>query len=54
MLIIDSYRSYMSVEFDDYYKLNNNITVSIFIHSSHLLQPLNIGIFLSLKTAYGH
>ena len=54
MLIIDGYRSHMCVEFDDYYKLNNIITINMPTHSSYLLQSLNIGIFLSLKAAYSH
>ena len=54
MLIIDDYRSHMSVKFNDYCKLNNIIIVSMFIYSSHLLQPLDIRIFSFLKTAYSH
>ena len=54
MLIIDGYRSYMSVEFDDYYKFNNIITVNMSVYLSHLLQSLDVEIFLFLKTAYGH
>ena len=54
MLIIDGHRSYMSIEFDDYCKFNNIIIISISAHSSHLLQPLDVGIFSSLKTVYGH
>ena len=44
----------MSIKFNNYYKLNNIITVSMPTHSSHLLQLLNIGIFSSLKATYGH
>ena len=44
----------MSVEFNNYYKLNNIITISMPAHLSHLLQLLDVGIFLSLKAAYGH
>ena len=44
----------MSVKFDNYYKLNNIITVSMSAHSSHLLQPLDIKIFLFLKAVYSH
>ena len=54
ILIIDDYKSHISVEFDDYCKFNNIITVSMSINSSHLLQLLDIGIFLFLKVAYGH
>ena len=54
MLIINGYRSHISVEFDDYCKLNNIIIISMSVYSSHLLQPLDIRIFSSLKTAYDH
>ena len=54
MLIINGHRSHMSVKFNNYCKLNNIIIVSMPAHLSHLLQPLNVGIFLSLKTVYGH
>ena len=54
ILIIDSYRSYISVEFDDYCKFNNIIIINIPAHSSHLLQLLDVGIFLFLKATYNH
>ena len=54
MLIIDGYRNHMSVKFDDYCKFNNIITINMPAHSSHLLQSLDVGIFLSLKATYGH
>ena len=44
----------MSVEFDDYCKLNNIIIISMSAHLSHLLQLLDVGIFSFLKAAYGH
>ena len=54
MLIINDHKSHISVKFNDYYKFNNIITVNIPVHSSHLLQSLNIRIFSSLKAAYNH
>ena len=44
----------MSVEFDDYCKLNNIIIVSMSAHLSYLLQPLDIRIFSPLKIVYGY
>jgi hypothetical protein len=41
------------VAFDLYYKENNIITLCMPPHSSHLLQPLDIGCFSPLKAAYG-
>ena len=53
MLIIDGYDSYMFVEFDDYCKFNKIVIVSMFVHSFHLLQPLDVGLYLFLKLVYG-
>ena len=44
----------MSIEFDNYCKFNNIITVSMPVYLSHLLQSLNIKIFSPLKAAYSH
>ena len=44
----------MSIEFDNYCKLNNIVIVNMPAYSSHLLQLLNIGIFLFLKAVYNH
>ena len=54
ILIIDNHRSHIFIEFDDYYKFNNIIIISMPAHLSHLLQLLDVGIFSSLKAAYGH
>ena len=54
MLIIDNYDSYTFIEFDEYCKFNNIITITMPVHSSHLLQPLNIELYSSLKVAYGY
>ena len=44
----------MSIEFDDYCKFNNIITVNMPAYSSHLLQLLDIKIFSFLKAAYNY
>jgi hypothetical protein len=53
LLILDSYKSHNSKEFKDYCRDNKIITLCMPPHSSHLLQPLNVGCFAPLKKAYG-
>lgn len=52
LLILDGHESYHSVEFELYCKENNIITLYMPPYSSYILQPLNIGCFGPLKTAY--
>ena len=54
MLIINNHESHISIKFNNYCKFNNIIIITIPAHSSYLLQPLNIGLFLFLKIAYNH
>ena len=54
MLIINGHESYISVEFNEYYKVNNIITISMPVYSSHILQLLDVGLYSPLKSAYGH
>ena len=44
----------MSTKFNNYYKLNKIVTVSMFTHSSYLLQPLDVKLYSPLKPAYNH
>ncbi|KAK6823615.1 hypothetical protein PG987_013872 [Apiospora arundinis] len=53
MLVIDGHESHVSAEFQAFCKEKNIITVSMPPHSSHLLQPLDVGCFGPLKRAYG-
>lgn len=53
LLILDGHESHHSVEFELYCKENNIITLCMPPHSSHLLQPLDVGCFGPLKQAYG-
>jgi hypothetical protein len=53
LLILDGHESHISVQFQQYCKENNIITLCMPPHSSHLLQPLDVGCFSSLKTSYG-
>ena len=53
MLIIDNYNNFIFIKFNEYCKFNNIIIINMFAHSFHLLQPLNIGLYLFLKFVYG-
>jgi len=53
LLIIDGHESHRSLEFEEICKENNIITLCMPAHSSHLLQPLDVGCFAPLKKAYG-
>ncbi|EKG09388.1 DDE superfamily endonuclease CENP-B-like protein [Macrophomina phaseolina MS6] len=52
LLIIDGHESYNSIEFQDLCEKEKIITVCMQSYSSHLLQPLDVGIFSPLKRAY--
>jgi hypothetical protein len=52
-LIIDGHESHHSTEFELHRQQNNIITLCMPPHSSHLLQPLDVGCFGPLKRAYG-
>ena len=53
MLILDGHDSHVNAEFNEYCKKNNIIPVCLPPYSSHLTQPLDIGLFSPLKRAYG-
>lgn len=53
LLVLDGHESHHSAEFEEYCKENNIITLCMPPHSSHLLQPLDIGCFSVLKRSYG-
>ena len=52
LLILDGHESHQSLEFQELYKENNIYTLCMPPHSSHLLQPLDVGCFSPLKRAY--
>jgi hypothetical protein len=54
LLILDGHKSHHSVDFELFCKENNIITLCMPPHSSHILQPLDVGCFSPLKTAYGN
>jgi hypothetical protein len=53
LLVLDGHESHHSVEFEEYCKEHNIVTLCMPAHSSHLLQPLDVGCFSPLKKAYG-
>src|SRR5450432_4849979 len=53
LLILDGYGSHGTPEFDLFAKEHSIITLCMPPHSSHLLQPLNVGCFVVLKRLYG-
>ncbi|KAF4417492.1 hypothetical protein FACUT_12155 [Fusarium acutatum] len=53
LLILDGHESHQSADFQIYCEENNIITLCMPPHSSHLLQPLDVGCFGLLKKAYG-
>jgi hypothetical protein len=53
LLILDGHESHHSADFEIYCEENKIITLCMPPHSSHLLQPLDVGCFGLLKKAYG-
>jgi hypothetical protein len=53
LLILDGHGSHDTVEFHEFCRENSIITLCMPAHSSHLLQPLDVGCFAPLKKAYG-
>lgn len=53
LLVLDGHESHHSDDFEQYCKDNNILTLCMPPHSSHLLQPLDVGCFGPLKKAYG-
>jgi hypothetical protein len=52
LLVLDGHKSHHSLEFQELCKENNIYTLCMPPHSSHLLQPLDVGCFSPLKRAY--
>src|SRR5699024_6940786 len=53
LLILDGHGSHLTPRFDEICQKNNIIPIFMPAHSSHLLQPLDIGCFSVLKRSYG-
>ena len=53
LLVLDGHESHHSTNFELYCKDHDIITLCLPPHSSHILQPLDVGCFGPLKRAYG-
>ena len=53
LLILDGHSSHLTADFDAFCKENAIICLCMPPHTSHLLQPLDVGVFGPLKCAYG-
>ena len=53
LLILDGHESHVSAQFQQYCTDNKVIALCMPPHSSHLLQPLDVGCFSPLKSSYG-
>lgn len=53
LLILDGHGSHVTPEFDRFCSENSIIVLCMPAHSSHLLQPLDVGCFSVLKRSYG-
>ena len=53
LLVLDGHGSHLTPRFDQLCNENNIIPICMPAHSSHLLQPLDVGCFAPLKRAYG-
>ena len=53
LLILDGHSSHLTPQFDRYCTEHNIVPLCMPPHSSHLLQPLDVGCFSVLKSAYG-
>jgi hypothetical protein len=51
---LDGHGSHTTPEFDTFCTENRTITLCIPPHTSHIVQPLDVGCFGGLKTAYGY
>ena len=52
LLILNGYKSYKSLAFQDLCKESKIITLCMPAHLSYILQPLDVGCFAPLKRAY--
>ena len=53
MVVFNSYKSYLSVQFEQFYKKNCIITLYLLIYFSYFIQSLDVGYFNILKRLYG-
>ena len=54
LLILDGHDSHVTWEFLDYCLQNDIIPLCLPAHSTHILQPLDVGLFGPLQRNYSH
>ena len=52
MIILDRYKNYLSIEFEEFYKEKNIIILYLSLYSLYLIQLLDINYFSILKRSY--
>ena len=52
MIVLDGHESHLLVQFKEFYKEKNIITLCLSVHSSHLTQSLDVDCFSVLKRSY--
>jgi hypothetical protein len=52
LLILDGHSSHLTPEFNTFCKENAIIYLCMPLYTSHLLQPLDVGVFRPLKRSY--
>ena len=52
LLVLDGHSSHHTTQFEEFCRDHSIITLCMLAHSSHILQPLDVGCFSPLKTAY--
>ncbi len=52
MIVLNGYKSYLFVQFEEFCKEKNIITFYFFTHSSYIIQPLDVDCFNVLKQLY--
>ena len=53
MIVLDGHESHLSVQFEDFCKEKNIITLCLPAHSFYFTQPFDVGCFSVLKRSYG-
>lgn len=51
ILYLDGYKSHLTLELSDWCRQNDIILISLYPNSTHIIQPLDIGLFRTLKAA---
>ena len=52
MIVLDGYESHLLVQFKEFCKEKNIVTLCLPVHSFYLTQPLDVGCFSVLKQSY--